>query len=99
MAVTTGQRRYATYAWMVLAFSVLVVLWGTFVRATGSGAGCGSHWPLCNGEIIPRAPAVATVIELTHRLTSGVVFALVVGLVVAAWRVFPPGHAVRRWAT
>ncbi len=96
--MTTGQRRFARYAWVVLAFSVLVVLWGAFVRATGSGAGCGSHWPLCNGEIIPRSPAVATVIELTHRLTSGLALALVVGLVVAAWRVFPPGHIVRRWA-
>ena len=97
--MTTGQRRFASYAWGVLAFSVLVVLWGTFVRATGSGAGCGSHWPLCKGEIIPRSPAVATVIELTHRLTSGVAFALVVGLVVAAWRMYPAGHTVRRWAT
>jgi heme A synthase len=96
--MTEGERRYARYGWTVLAFTVLVVLWGAFVRASGSGAGCGSHWPLCNGEIIPRSPAVATLIELAHRLSSGVALALVVGLVVAAWRVFPPGHSVRRWA-
>jgi heme A synthase len=96
--MTEGDRRYARYGWTVLAFTVLVVLWGAFVRASGSGAGCGSHWPLCNGEIIPRSPAVATLIELAHRLSSGVALALVVGLVVAAWRVFPPGHSVRRWA-
>ena len=30
-------------------------------------AGCGNHWPLCNGEVVPQAPAVATLIEFTHR--------------------------------
>ena len=44
-------RRFAKYAWGVLAYNLVVILWGAFVRATGSGAGCGSHWPLCNGEV------------------------------------------------
>ena len=60
------------YAAIVLGWNVLVVLWGAYVRASGSGAGCGAHWPLCNGEVLPRAPEVATLIELTHRVTSGV---------------------------
>ena len=63
--------RYARYAWFVLAFNLLVILLGTVVRATRSGDGCGSHWPVCNGELIPVAPALKTVIEYTHRLTSG----------------------------
>ena len=80
---------FAAYAWAVLGFNLLVILWGAFVRATGSGAGCGSHWPLCNGEVLPRAPALATLIEFSHRLTSGVALLLVIGLVVGAWRGFP----------
>jgi len=89
---------YARYAWGVLAFNVLVILWGAFVRATGSGGGCGNHWPLCNGDVIPRAPAVQTLIELSHRLTSGLSLLLIGGLVLGAWRAFPGGHVVRRAA-
>ena len=63
--------RLARFAWIVVAWNLAVIGWGAYVRATGSGAGCGQHWPLCNGEIVPRAPAIATIIELTHRLTSG----------------------------
>jgi heme A synthase len=89
---------YAAYAWAVLIFNLLVILWGAFVRASGSGAGCGSHWPLCNGEVVPRAPAIATLIEYGHRLTSGMALLLIAGLVVGAWRVYPRGHVVRRGA-
>jgi heme A synthase len=92
-----GAAGYARYAWGVLAFNLVVILWGAFVRATGSGAGCGNHWPLCNGEVIPHAPAVQTLIELSHRITSGVSLVLIAGLVVGA-RVFPRRHVVRRAA-
>ena len=63
--------KVARYAWAVLAYNVAVILWGAYVRATGSGAGCGAHWPLCNGEVVPRAAGVATLIEFSHRATSG----------------------------
>lgn len=89
---------FARYAWTVLGANLLVILWGAFVRASGSGAGCGSHWPLCNGEVVPRSPALATWIEFGHRVTSGAVLVLVAGLVVGAWRRFPRGSAVRRGA-
>lgn len=87
--------RFAKYAWFVLTFNLGVILWGAYVRATGSGAGCGSHWPLCNGEVIPRTGQIETLIEFTHRLSSGVAFLLVVGMLVWAWRIFPRGHRVR----
>ena len=90
--------RFARYAWFVLAYNVAVILWGAMVRATGSGAGCGSHWPLCNGEVVPRSPRIETVIELTHRVTSGIALLLVVGLVVLAFRWRPKGHAARKAA-
>ncbi|MCD6023485.1 MAG: cytochrome oxidase assembly [Fibrobacteria bacterium] len=88
-------KTYRILAISVLALSVLVILWGAFVRATGSGAGCGSHWPLCNGVMVPRAPTVQTVIEFTHRLTSGLLLVLMAGLVATAFRAFPKGHPAR----
>lgn len=91
--------RFAKYAWIVLFANLLVILWGAFVRATGSGAGCGAHWPLCNGVVVPRAPQIETVIEFTHRLSSGVVLLLVLGLFIWAYRQYPKRHPVRLGAT
>ena len=90
--------RFARYAWGVLAANLAVILLGAYVRATGSGAGCGAHWPLCNGEVLPREPALQTLIEFSHRLSSGLALLLVAGLVVGAWRAYPRGHLVRRGA-
>jgi heme A synthase len=87
--------RFALFTWAVLAYNLVVVIWGAFVRATGSGAGCGSHWPLCNGDVVPRAPEVATMIEFTHRVTSGLALVAVVVMLVWAYRAFPVGHRVR----
>lgn len=91
--------RFAKYAWGVLAYNLLVILWGVYVRASGSGAGCGSHWPLCNGEVIPQSPQVQTLIEFTHRLMSGLSLILVVGLIVWAFRAYPKGHPARLGAS
>lgn len=90
--------RFATYAWGVLGYNLFVILWGAYVRATGSGAGCGAHWPLCNGQVIPRAPQIETMIEFAHRITSGLAGLLVIGMVVWAVRAFPKGHLARRGA-
>jgi cytochrome c oxidase assembly protein subunit 15 len=87
---------YRKLAWATLASTIFVILWGAFVRATGSGAGCGSHWPTCNGEVVPRVPSVATAIELTHRATSGLLMLVTGVMVVAAFKAFPKGHAARR---
>ncbi len=87
--------RFARYAWGVLLYNLLVILWGAYVRATGSGAGCGSHWPLCNGEVIPRTPQAETLIEFTHRLTSGLAFLLVVLLLILSFRSHHTGSQVR----
>src|SRR6266542_1421778 len=90
--------RFAKYAWFALAFNLLVIVWGALVRATGSGAGCGSHWPLCNGVIVPRSPTAATLIELTHRATSGAALLLVVVLFLWCWVELPRRHPARRAA-
>ncbi len=84
----------ASFAWLLTGYTVVVILWGGFVRATSSGAGCGSHWPLCNGEVIPHSPTVETLIELAHRLSSGLLGILVLALVIAAFRAYPRGHRV-----
>lgn len=91
--------RHATFAklaWGALGYNLLVIAWGAYVRASGSGAGCGAHWPLCNGEVVPRAPALKTLVELSHRLSSGLVLVIAVAMVVFAFRAFPRGSEVRR---
>ncbi len=86
---------YQRLAVATLVSTIAVVLWGAIVRATGSGAGCGSHWPTCNGDIVPRAPSTATLIELFHRATSGGLVILTIVMVVSAFRTFPPRHPAR----
>ncbi|MEZ4632345.1 MAG: COX15/CtaA family protein [Deinococcales bacterium] len=69
-----------------LVSNVIVILQGALVRATGSGAGCGQHWPTCNGTIVPLAPSIETLIEFSHRLLSLTVLILGVVLVWQAFR-------------
>ncbi len=75
----------ANAAWVFVLYLIGVIMFGAWVRITHSGAGCGSHWPTCHGEVIPLAPSTETLIEYTHRLTSGLcgIFGLV--LLVWAW--------------
>lgn len=82
-------------SWGVAGYTLLVILWGYFLRISESGDGCGTDWPLCNGAVIPGTLAFSTLVELSHRLTSGLVLLAVIGLAVAAVRTFPRGHALR----
>jgi cytochrome c oxidase assembly protein subunit 15 len=91
-------RRFTAFAWGTLAYTVFVILWGAFVRATGSGAGCGDHWPLCNGEVVPRTPTMETIVEFGHRLTSGLALILVLVMFIWARRAYPKGSLVRKGA-
>jgi len=84
------------YAWGVVGYNILVVLWGAVVRATGSGAGCGDNWPLCNGDFFPRHPRLATVIEFAHRSMTGVATVLVVGLAIWTFHATSRGDRARR---
>lgn len=85
-------------AWSALAATLAVIVWGAYVRASGSGAGCGNHWPTCHGEILPRPRSIATLVELTHRVTSGLALLLVVLELYWATKVFPKRHPARRGA-
>ncbi|MGC9158714.1 MAG: COX15/CtaA family protein [Terracidiphilus sp.] len=91
-----GLRRFA---WVVLAYFVAVILWGTLVRATGSGAGCGGHWPLCNGTIVQQSASAKTMIEYTHRIMSGISLLAIVGLAVWTFSATARGHLARLAAT
>jgi len=101
VVIAPAERRFANFeraAWAVLAYNVLVVLWGALVRATGSGAGCGGHWPDCNGSVVPDLHATATIIEYTHRLMSGAAIVAVCGMWLWSRGVFARGHRARWWA-
>ena len=88
-------KNFAIYAWAVFLYNLLVIVWGAYVRVTGSGAGCGQHWPMCNGEVIPRDPKIETLIEYSHRTTSGLAMISVLVLLIWAYRLYPKGNTVR----
>lgn len=90
-----GSSNFGRYAWGVLAYTILVVLFGAVVRITGSGAGCGQHWPTCQGQIVLLPKRMETAIELSHRATSALCLVLVVALSIGAVRCFRPGEVVR----
>ena len=86
---------FRRFAWGVLAFNVLVVAWGAYVRASGSGDGCGNHWPFCNGQVVPQSPRIQTLIEFSHRISSALAVFAVLALSVWAYLRFPRKHQVR----
>jgi cytochrome c oxidase assembly protein subunit 15 len=87
--------RVARFAWTALYWTVAVVLWGAYVRATGSGAGCGNRWPLCDGDVVGASAKPQTIAEFTHRITSVISLLMVTGLVVWCWRVTKKGDWAR----
>lgn len=74
---------FSRAAWLFVLYLIGVILFGAWVRITHSGAGCGSHWPTCHGEIIPLSFSAEKAIEYTHRLTSGLCG--IFGLILLAW--------------
>lgn len=96
-----NQQRFSTLAILLFSYTLAVILWGAYVRITGSGAGCGSHWPLCNGEVLPRSASSETLIEYSHRITSGLALIGALLLFFFSRRLFAPDQLVRRasaWA-
>lgn len=86
---------YLQLAWVVLVFTLIVVIWGGFTSASGSGDGCGTSWPLCGQLAAEGGPSGATLVEFTHRVTSGLSLLGVVALLILGRRRFPAGHPVR----
>jgi heme a synthase len=94
--VRSVSRALGWFAWVVVGYNVLVILWGAIVRTSGSGAGCGDRWPLCNGDFFPHHPRLATVIEYAHRSMTGVCVVLVLALAVWTFRATGRGDRARR---
>lgn len=93
--IAKSQRAFAKFAYFTVGYNVLVILWGVFLRASHSGDGCGQHWVTCQGEVIPSAPELKTLIEFSHRVTTVIAGFVVIALVVWAIRAFPKRHPVR----
>ncbi len=89
---------FSRFAWFALFYNILVILWGVFLRASYSGDGCGQHWLTCQGEAIPSAPELKTIIEFSHRLTTALAGVVVVVLAGWAFVKFPRGDRVRVFA-
>lgn len=90
-------RRFARLAWTAAACTYVLIVLGGIVRITGSGMGCGDHWPVCNGRLIPRLDDVKTVIEWTHRLVAAIVSILVAAVAGYAWWLRRKGVGSGEW--
>ncbi len=80
----------------VLIYNLLAVAWGVYVRASFSGDGCGSHWPLCDGNSTPLNGTIGRYVEVSHRVSTALIGPLVLVYAIWAFRTFPKGHLVRR---
>ena len=87
--------RFTVAAWLFFAYLIAVILFGAWVRISHSGAGCGSNWPTCHGEVVPTAPSTATLIEFTHRVTSGLCGVFGLALLAWSWKRFGTGPVTR----
>ncbi len=92
------QKKFAKFAWFVLAYNIVVVIWGVFLRASKSGDGCGKYWLTCHNEVIPTAPQLKTIIEFAHRLMSGLDGFIVLGFVIWAFLIYGKGEQIRKFA-
>src|SRR6184192_2780607 len=78
-------RSFTRLAWGAAVCTYLLIVLGAVVRITGSGMGCGDHWPLCHGRLFPPLDDIGTLIEWNHRLVAALVSILVVALAGYAW--------------
>src|SRR5205085_4500580 len=76
--------RRLSYAALIVAFTHLV--FGAIVRISGSGMGCGDHWPLCYGRLFPPMNRPDLVVEWTHRLLASILVLTVASFALVAWR-------------
>jgi heme A synthase len=85
-ALQTGSSKLTRFAWCYYAYLLFVILFGAWVRISGSGAGCGGSWPTCHGEFMPPSVETKTLIEYSHRATSGTLGLLSIALVAWVWK-------------
>jgi protoheme IX farnesyltransferase len=81
-------------AWTGAALALGLIVLGGVVRITGSGMGCGDHWPRCDGEWFPPLD-LPTLIEIGHRWVAALVSLLVLAVAIVAWRRHRDAPALR----
>ena len=90
--------RFSKYVWLVLLYNLAAVAWGVFVRASKSGDGCGSHWPLCDGASTPINGDIGRYVEMSHRISTALIGPMAIVMVLWAYLAFPKGHLARKGA-
>lgn len=98
MNAESNLSKFSKYAWLVLGYNLIVILWGAFLRASLSGDGCGQYWLTCNGEVVPNAPQFKTIIEFSHRASTGLAFIFVLILFVWAFVKIAKPSRIRKMA-
>ncbi len=95
MSFLKNRSYFSKYALLYLIYNIYTILGGSYVRATNSGAGCGKHWPLCGGKVIPNFYFIHTLIEFSHRISSALV--TVGGILLVAWSfyIYEKGNKIR----
>lgn len=93
--IIKNKKRFHQFSLFLLVYTLLVILWGAWVRISHSGDGCGASWPLCNGQVVPQAAHAKTWVEFSHRMMSGLFGILIVLLFVLGRRLFAKPHRVR----
>ncbi len=89
-------QRFSRFSWGLLAYVLIVILWGVYLRASGSGDGCGVDWPSCGGIFtVGKGAQAKTFIEYAHRASTMLLGFLLLAQIVWAWRLFPKKHPVR----
>ncbi|MCB0334643.1 MAG: COX15/CtaA family protein [Bdellovibrionales bacterium] len=83
-----------SYCLFLAGFALLIILWGAFVRISGSGDGCGDHWPLCHGNFVPNK-TLESIIEFLHRSSSGLFLCCSLALPWLVARATPRRHLAR----
>jgi len=71
--------------YLALVIGFAQVVFGAIVRITGSGMGCGDHWPDCYGSFTPAHSGPSLLVEISHRYGAGALTLAIIALVVAAW--------------
>ena len=84
-------------SWILVVYTLLIIAWGAWVRISGSGAGCGDHWPLCHGTAVPLGAEWRTWIEVSHRYSTALFGILVIAQIAFIRTLMPSGHPARRW--
>jgi Uncharacterized protein required for cytochrome oxidase assembly len=76
-------RRYSLFAFGV---ACLHLIFGAIVRISGSGMGCGDHWPRCYGSFFPPLNRPDLIIEVSHRYLASILLLSLIALAIAAYR-------------